>query len=142
MSTTVRRQFKKGETVYLVDCCGTSGGPQAFETRGKVVEVEEEAVFVETISRGRQKYNVNDYKRLIFDTMAEASDAAKALPRPNSIIYKKNEDGTLKEIKTNGIWHGTFGGIYNLTIKLEGCEEITTDKIGKEIFLSKESANA
>lgn len=138
MAATQRRQFNKGEKVYLVDCLGTSSGPQAFANIATVFVVEETSLILKLEGRTYQKYSMNDYGRLIFDVRTEAEAAARKLPKPNSIIYRKNKDNTTSKLVVRGIWYKVNDkGIVKLVIKLEKGEDIFIDRIGVDIFLSK-----
>lgn len=137
MATTQKRRFHKGEKVYLVDCLGTSSGPRAFANIATVYVAEETSLILKLEGRTYQKYSMNDYNRLIFDTRAEAEKAASKLPKPNSIIYRKNKDNTTRKYVVRGIWYKVMYGIVKLVIKLENGEDIFIDRIGVDIFLSK-----
>lgn len=140
MATTQKRQFHKDERIYLVDCWGTSSGPRAFANNATIKVVEATRLIVKLEGRTYQQYDINDYGRLIFDTHAEAETAASKLPKPNSIIYRKNKDNTTSKYVVMGIWYKVMYGIVKLVIKLENGEDIFTDRIGVDIFLPKETA--
>lgn len=142
MATTQKRQFHKDERIYLVDCWGTSSGPRAFANNATIKVVEGNNVIVKLEGGIYQKYSIDDYGRLIFDTHAEAEKAAKKLPKPKSIIYLKNEDNTTSKYVVMGIWYKVEKETVKLVIKLENSEDIVIDRIGVDIFLSEESAKA
>ncbi len=142
MATTQKRNFSKGDRVYLVDCWGTSSGPRAFANLATVEIVEETSLILKIEGRTYQQYSIYDYGRLIFDTRTEAETAASQLPKPKSIIYRKNKNNTTSKLVVRGIWYKVMYGIVKLVIKLENGEDVCIDRIGGDIFLSKQSLKA
>ena len=77
MENSLKRNFKVGECVYVVDYWGTDNGTQAFEAQANIlkVDVTAETFTAELYGESYLKYSFKDYGRLIFDTSAKAIEA-------------------------------------------------------------------
>ena len=90
MANAFKRSFQVGERVYVVDYWGTNNGTQAFEAQAEILKVDVTAETFTAVLYGDtyQEYSFKDYGRLIFDTSAEAVEAANNLPKPKTIVYQ------------------------------------------------------
>lgn len=141
MSKECKRDFKVNQAVYLVDYWGTSNGSLAFETKSKILRVDEENKTFDAVLYGDtyQKYSFEDYGRLIFDTEKEAIEAAAKLPRPKSVVYQKIGKRVYKKT-VSGIYGHYVDNVYDLIIRLNKGNNVSTKEIGISIFLNEADA--
>lgn len=141
MENALERSFKKGECVFVIDFWGTEDGTQAFETQAEILNVDEKAKTFKAVLYGDtyQKYSFKDYGRLIFDTSAEAVEAANNLPKPKTTIYQKIGKRVYKKL-VEGIGGKHIDGTFDLVIHLNKGKDISTKEIGHSLFFSKADA--
>lgn len=140
MSKECKRDFKVGQTVYLVDFCRTNNGAQAFETKARILRVDKkEKTFVALLYRNTyQTYSFEDYGCLIFDTQKEAAEAADKLPKPKSVMYQKFR-GKIYKRTVVGIDGNHDTGVYDLIIFFD-VYHASIKEIGKTVFFNEEDA--
>ena len=141
MSNECKRDFEVYQTVYLVDYWGTDNGTQAFEAEGKILQVDKENKTFTAVLYGDtyQRYSFDDYGRLIFDTAKEANEAANKLPKPNSVVYQKIGKRVYKKT-ISGISGHYVDNVYDLIIRLNKGNDVSTKEIGISIFLNEAEA--
>lgn len=141
MKNALKRSFKKGELVHVVDYWGTPNGSQAFATEAKILTVNEKDKIFTAVLYGDtyQAYSFKDYGRLIFDTRKEAEEAADKLPKPKTIVYRVINKKVYKRLVT-GIGGQYNDGGYDLVIELEKGKDVSTKEIGKSLFLNESDA--
>lgn len=86
-----------------------------------------------------QRYSFEDYGRLVFDTEKEANKAAGKLPKPKSVVYQKIGKRVYKKT-VSGIGGHYVDNIYDLLIRLNKGQDVSTKKIGISIFLTEADA--
>lgn len=138
MANALKRNFEPGESVYVVDYWGTNNGTQAFEAQAEILEVDEKAKTITAVLYGDtyQTYSFKDYGRLIFDTSADAANAANNLPKPNTIIYQKIGKRVYKKI-VEGIGGEYTDETYDLVIRLNKGKDVSTKEIGHSLFINE-----
>lgn len=138
MSELCKRNFEVNQTIHLVDYWGTSNGSQAFKAQAKILMVNKENETFTAVLYGDtyQQYSFKDYGRLIFDTAAEA---ANKLPKPQSVIYQKLGQRVYKKTVL-GIYGHYIDDVYDLFIRLDKGNNISTKKIGVSIFTNEADA--
>lgn len=141
MKNALKREFKEGQYVYVVDYWGTKNGTQAFETRAKILEVDEKNQSFLAVLYGDtyQAYSFNDYGRLIFDTSKKAAEVADKLPKPQTTVYQVIGKRVYKKIAT-GISREYLNGAYDLVICLDRGKAISTKEIGHSLFFNEFNA--
>ena len=141
MPNASKRVFKPGEIIYVVDYWGTSNGTQAFEAIAEILQVNEKTQTFSAILYGDtyQTYSFKDYGRLFFDTAIEASNAASALPKPQTIIYQKIGKRVYRKL-VEGISGQYTNCIYDLVICVNRGKKVSTKEIGHTLFLSESDA--
>lgn len=141
MENALKRSFKRGEVVHVVDYWGTSNGSQAFKAEARILRVDERAKTFTAVLYGDtyQTYSFEEYGRLIFDTSAEADAAAKKLPKPQTTVYKVIGKRVYKRLVT-GIGRQYADGTYDLVVHLEKGKDVSTKEIGKSLFLNESDA--
>ena len=138
MKNALKRNFKEGQYVYVVDYWGTKNGTQAFETGAEILEVDEKNQSFIAVLYGDtyNTYSFNDYGRLIFDTPNEAAEAADKLPKPQTTVYQVIGKRVYKKIATD-IFGKYLNGVYDLVICLNRGKAISTKEIGHSLFLNE-----
>lgn len=138
MTNAPKRNFKKGQWVYVVDYWGTTIGTQAFVARAKILEVDEKKhTFLAVLYDDTYKtYSFNDYSRLIFDTSNEATVASKQLPKPQTTVYQIIGKKVYKKIVI-GIHGYNVNGSYDLFINLNKGKNVSTKEVGHSLFLNE-----
>ena len=138
MQNVLKRSFKEGEHVYVVDYWGTNNGTQAFGTQAEILKVDENAKTFTAVLYGDtyQKYKFKDYGRLIFDASEEAVEAASNLPKPRTTIYQIIGKRVYKKV-VEGIEGQYNDGEYDLVIRLNKGKKVSTKEIGHSLFISK-----
>lgn len=141
MKKECKHDFKVNQTAYLVDYWGTNNGSQAFEAQAKILQVDEENKTFDAVLYGDtyQRYSLEDYGRLIFDTAEEANEAAGKLPKTKSVVYKKIGKRVYKKMVC-GIGGHYVDNVYDLIIHLNKGKDISTKEIGISIFLNESDA--
>ncbi len=141
MSKKCKRDFKVYQTVYLVDYWGTDNGTQAFEALGEILKVDEEHKTFDAVLYGDsyRRYSFKDYGRLFFDTEQEATEAARKLPKPKSVIYKKIGKRVYKRTVLNINGH-YVDGVFDLILRLNRGKDVSTKEIGISVFLNEAEA--
>lgn len=141
MSKKCKRIFKVNQTIYLVDFWGTSNGSQAFEAHAQILHVDEEKQTFTAVLYGDtyKKYSFEDYGRLIFDTIEEATEAANKLPKPKSVVYQKIGKRVYKKT-VSGIDGHYVDNVYNLKIHLNKGKDVSTKELGISIFFDESDA--
>jgi len=141
MTDVRKRQFKSGDTIYVVDYWGTKDGTQAFKAYAKILEVDEEnEVFVALLYGDTYiTYSFEDYGRLIFDTAKEAVEAAEKLPKPTTTVYQIiGQKVYQKEILgINGRYNGKA---FDLVFNFNKGESVSIKELGSTVFLSRSEA--
>lgn len=141
MKIALKRNFLKGEDIYVVDYCDKGNGTQAFATRATILEVDEKKQTFEAILYGDtyETYSFMDYGRLIFDTQNEAIEVADKLPKPKSTIYQLIGKRVYKKLVI-GIYGRYTDGTYDLVVLLNRGKEISTKEIDQSLFLKESDA--
>ncbi len=141
MENALKRSFKNGELVHVVDYWGTCNGSQAFATGAEILRVNERDKTFYAVLYGDtyQTYSFKDYGRLIFDTPKEAEEAAYKLPKPKTTVYQVIGKRVYKKLVT-GICGQYNDGAYDLVIELEKGKDVSTKEIGKSLFLNESDA--
>ncbi len=141
MTNALQRSFKEGERVYVVDYWGTSNGTQAFEAQAEILKVDVKAKTFTAVLYGDtyQEYSFNDYGRLIFDTSAEATEAANNLPKPKTTIYQIIGKRVYKK-HVEGIGGQYTNGTYDLVIRLNKGKDVSTKELGYSLFINESDA--
>lgn len=141
MSKECKRAFKVNQTIYLVDYWGTSNGSQAFEVQAKILQVNEENKTFDAVLYGDtyQRYSFEDYGRLIFDTEKKAIEAAAKLPKPKSVVYQKIGKRIYKKT-VSGIYGHYVDNVYDLIIRLNKGNDVSTKEIDISVFLNEAEA--
>ena len=141
MTNALKRCFKEGERVYVVDYWGTRNGTQAFEAQAKILTVDVKAKTFTAVLYGDtyQKYSFKDYGRLIFDTSAEATQAANSLPRPKTRVYQIIGKKVYKK-HVEGISGQYTNGTVDLVIRLNQGEDVSTKELGHSLFINESDA--
>ena len=138
MKNALKRNFKKGQYVYVVDYWGTKNGTQAFEAGAEILEVDEKNQSFLAVLYGytSQTYILNDFVILIYDTSNEAVEAADKLHKPQTTVYQVIGKRVYKKI-ANGISGEYLNGVYDLVICLNRGKAISTKEIGHSLFLNE-----
>lgn len=141
MTNALKRDFKKGQCVYVVDYWGTSDGTQAFEARAEILEVDEKKqIFLAVLYGDTYKtYSFKDYGRLIFDTSNESINAANKLPKPKTTVYQIIGKRIYKKIVL-GIYEQYMDGKFDLVVRLNRGKDVSTKEIGHTLFLDESDA--
>ena len=142
MTNALKRNFQVGERIYVVDYWGASGGTEAFKAQAKILEVNVTTETFTAVLYGDtyQTYSFKDYGRLIFDTPAEAVEAADNLPKPKTIVYQIIGKRVYKKI-VKGI-EGQYNdeGTYDLVVRLNKGKNVSTKEIGHSLFTNQSDA--
>lgn len=140
MNNALKRNFEKGQYVYVIDYWGTINGTQAFETQARIWNVNNKEKTFTAVLYGDtfQTYSFSDYKRLIFDTSNEAANAAKQFPKPQTIVYHVIGNRVYKKV-VHGIY-GKNNGTYDLIIRLNKGNDISSKEINHSLFLTEKDA--
>ncbi len=138
MKNALKRNFEKGQHIYVVDYWGTNKGTQAFEERATILEVDEKKQTFIAVLYGDtyQTYSFMDYGRLIFDDQNEAIEAADKLPKPKSTVYQLISNRVYKKLAL-GIDGLYTDGTYDLVVLLNRGKYVSTKEIGKSLFLNE-----
>lgn len=141
MKETINRIFTKGEYVYIVDYWCTEDGPQACETKAKILKVDKKAQTFTALLYGDtyQIYSFNDYGRLFFDTLDETTIATNNLPKPNTIVYQVIRNKVYKKL-VKGIGGKHINGVFDLIIHFAKGKDVSSKEIGNSIFLCEPEA--
>ena len=141
MTNALKRDFKKGQCVYVVDYWGTSNGTQAFEARAEIWKVYEKKQTFLAVLYGDtyQIYSFKDYGRLVFDTSNETIEAANKLPKPQTTVYQIIGNKVYKKLAL-GIDGQYMDGTYDLVVRLNKGKDVSTKEIGKSLFLNESDA--
>ncbi len=134
MSNACKREFKRGQILYMVD---DYRGPQAIATEAVILKVDEKNRKFEALLYGdtHQNYSFDDYGHLFFDTESEAAEVADKLPKRNSIVYHK-EDGMVRKKTVTGYGGNQYTGVFDLKIFFN-FGYASTKEIGKTVFLNE-----
>ena len=140
MNNALKRNFEKGQYVYVIDYWGTINGTQAFETQAKIWDVNNKEKTFTAVLYGDtfQTYSFNDYKRLIFDTSHEANKAVNQFPKPQTIVYHVIGNRVYKKVVLE--IYGKNNGTYDLVIRLNKGKDISSKEINHSLFLSETDA--
>ena len=138
MANALKRSFRQGECVYVVDYWGTNDGIQAYAESAEILKVDEEAETFVAVLYGDtyQKYSFKDYGRLIFDTSDEAIEATDNLPKPNTTVYQIIGKRVYKKL-VQGVDGQYIDGVYDLVIRLDKGKDVSTKEIGHSLFISE-----
>ena len=138
MANALKRSFEPGESVYVVDYWGINDGTQAFEARAEILKVDEKTKTFTAVLYGDtyQTYSFKDYGRLIFDTSAEATEAANNLPKPKTIVYQIIGKRVYKK-HVEGIGGRYTDETYDLVIRLNKGKDVSTKEIGHSLFINE-----
>lgn len=141
MKNALKRNFKKGQCVYVVDYWCTSNGTQAFEARAEILEVDEKKLTFFAVLYGDtyKTYSFKDYGRLIFDTSNEAIGAANKLPKPKTIVYQIIGNKVYKKLAL-GIDGQYMDGTYDLVVRLNKGKDVSIKEIGHSLFFNESDA--
>jgi len=141
MSKECKRDLKANQTVYLIDCWGTYNGSQAIGAQAKILQVNEKHKMFLAVLYGDtyQRYSLEDYGRLIFDTAEEAAEAADKLPKPKSVVYQKIGKRVYKKTVCC-VGSRYVDNVLDLFIRFNKGKEVSTKEIGISIFLSESDA--
>lgn len=141
MANAFKRSFQVGERVYVVDYWGTNNGTQAFEAQAEILKVDVTAETFTAVLYGDtyQEYSFKDYGRLIFDTSAEAVEAANNLPKPKTIVYQIIGKRVYKKI-VEGIGGQYNDGTYDLVVHLNKGKDVSTKELGHSLFINESDA--
>lgn len=140
MNNALKRNFEKGQYVYVIDYWGTINGTQAFETQARIWDVNNKEKTFTAVLYGDtfQTYSFNDYKRLIFDTSHEANKAVNQFPKPQTIVYHVIGNRVYKKVVLE--IYGKNNGTYDLVIRLNKGKDISSKEINHSLFLSETDA--
>ncbi len=140
MNNALKRNFEKGQYVYVIDYWGTINGTQAFETQARIWDVNNKEKTFTAVLYGDtfQTYSFNDYKRLIFDTSHEANKAVNQFPKPQTIVYHVIGNRVYKKVALE--IYGKNNGTYDLVIRLNKGKDISSKEINHSLFLSETDA--
>jgi hypothetical protein len=143
MADNLTRVFNVADTVYVIDWWETDYGTRFCGAEAYVLGVNKKEQNFRALLYGDsiQTYKINDYKYIIFDTLKEACEAAKKLPKPKDKVFRITSKGVTKFIITDIDGRGYTTGM-ELFVRLNNGEEITIDQIGKTLFLNEEEAKA
>ena len=138
IKNALKRSFKEGECVYVVDYWGTENGTQAFKAKAEILKVDVKAKTFIAVLYGDtyQKYSFNDYSRLIFDTSAETVKAAGALPKPETTVYQIIDKRVYKKL-VKDIGGQYIDGTFDLVIYLNKGKDVSTKEIGHSLFINE-----
>lgn len=141
MSNEEKRIFKKSQVLHVIDCWGTKCGMQAFQASATIINIDEEIGSFDAVLYGDtyQRYNVNDYGRLIFDDESEAIKAADNLPKPTSFVYQLIGNRVFKKTVV-GVRNEYINDFTDLVVHLNKGKRIPIGRIGIELFLDESSA--
>lgn len=142
MENALKRRFKQGESVYVVDYWGTSNGAmQALAVGAAIVKVNEKDKTFTAILYGDtyRTYSFKDYGRLIFDTFNEAARAAGKLPKPQTTVYQVIGKRVYKKL-VKSIYERYTDGAFDLVVEFNKGKEVSTKEIGHSLFLSESDA--
>ncbi len=141
MANALKRSFKQGERVYVVDYWNLYSG--AFEVVAEILSVNNEDKTFRAVLYGKKyvKYSFNDYGRLIFDTKNEAVEAADKLPKSQSTVYQIIGKRVYKKLVYN-IHAKYIDGTYDLVVRLNKGKVVSTKEIGHTLFLSETEARS
>ena len=143
MTKTLKRVFKVAEIVYVIDYWETEYGNRFFGVKAEVLSVNEEDQTFRALLYGDtiQTYRFSDYNHIVFDTIQEANEVARKLPKPKDKVYlftpKSVKKMTVIDIGGKGYTRGM-----ELNVCLNNRAEISINEIGKKIFLDEEEAKA
>ena len=140
MNNALKRNFEKGQYVYVIDYWGTINGTQAFETQAKIWNVNNKEKTFTAVLYGDtfQTYSFSDYKRLIFDTSNEAANATKQFSKPQTIVYHVIGNRVYKKVVHE--IYGKNNGTYDLFIRLNKGNDISSKEINHSLFLTEKDA--
>lgn len=138
MTVTLKRDFKPGEYVYVVDCWHSHDGTRAIGAKAKIMEVDNKSKSFIAVLYGiiPQTYSFNDYGRLIFDTEDEAIKTANKLPKPQTTIYQIIDKRIYKK-KVEDISGQYMDGTRDLVIRLNDGKNVSIREIGYSLFFDK-----
>lgn len=138
MTNALKRDFKEGQCVYVVDYWGTINGMQGFVTRAEILEVDEKKqTFVAVLYTDTyQTYNFKDYGRLFFGTSNEAIGAVDKLPKPQTAVYQIVGNKVYKKLAL-GIGGQFIDGTFDLVVRLNKGKDVSTKEIGNSLFLNE-----
>ena len=141
MANAFKRSFQVGERIYVVDYWGTNNGTQAFEARAEILKVDITAETFTAVLYGDtyQEYSLKDYGRLIFDTSAEAVEAANNLPKPKTIAYQIIGKRVYKKI-VEGIGGQYNNGTFDLVVHLNKGKDVSIKELGHSLFINESDA--
>ena len=141
MANALKRTFQVGEHVYVVDYWGTNDGTQAFKAQAEILKVDVTAETFTAVLYGDtyQKYSFKDYGRLIFDTSAEAVEAANNLPKPKTTVYQIIGKRVYKKV-VEGVGGKYNDGTYDLVLCLNKGKDVSTKEIGHSLFINESDA--
>ena len=141
MTNALKRNFQVGERIYVVDYWGASGGTEAFKAQAKILEVNVTTETFTAVLYGDtyKTYSFKDYGRLIFDTSAEAVEAADNLPKPKTIVYQIMGKRVYKKI-VEGIEGQYNNGTYDLVVRLNKGKVVPIKEIGYSLFTNESDA--
>ncbi len=136
-----KRDFKVGDSVYVVDYWDTDKGCAAFEAHAEIVQVNKESESFLAVLYGDtyRTYSFKDYGRLIFDTKQQAISAANAVPKPTSIVYQIIGNRLYKKTVLN-IYDSRINGVTDLVMYLNVGKEVSIKEIGITIFTNEQQA--
>ena len=141
MANTLKREFKVGQYISVVDCCNTNIGTKAIEVSAYIFAVDEAK---QTFNAGQyvgpyHTYSFKDYGRLIFDNLYDASNAAEMLPKPQTNIYHVIGKRVYKKLVLGIIGQYT-DGTYDLVIRLNKGKNISTKEMSRSLFINESDA--
>ena len=141
MAKALKRSFKRGESVYIVDYWGTKNGSQAFETIADVFNVDKENETFDAVLYGDtyQTYSFKDYGRLVFDTEDEATAAADRLPKPKTTVFQVIGKRVYKKM-VEGVTGQYTDGTYDLIVCLNKGKAVSTKELGRSLFINESEA--
>ncbi len=139
MEKTVKRGFKVGESVYVVDYWGTGNGCAAFEAYAEIIRVDKNSFLAVLYGDTYKTYSFEDYGRLIFDSKQQAIKAANAIPKPTSVIWQIIGRRVYKKTVLN-IYDRCINGVTDLVMDLNRGKEVSIKEIGITIFTDEQQA--
>ena len=141
MEDALKRNFKKGDCIYVVDYWGFCDGTRAFCTRAYIESVnnENETFIADMYGDTYQRYSFKDYGRLIFDTESEAAEAAIKLPKPNQTVYQVIGKRVYEKL-VEGIRGRSIDMTYDLVVCFYRGKDVSIKEIGHSLFYSREEA--
>lgn len=144
MAKSSKRKLSQGQIVYVIDGDKFGQNNEICIYDGEIVSIDKEQnlVLIGLFCSQFKSFNIDKFGKLFFDTLEGAEKMAAKIPLASSLVWILKEDGTVSSDVVKCIKeHSTENG-WDLEIKFEERNPISVEKIGKEIFIFKESAKA